>query len=218
MNQFHIGLVSEYFSTRNGYHVALDTGKSALLPPDHPIPEQFLDAKFSLDLFARNHGIALHTDPWGKTSWYPAHICAIILGASYRKDGSIVGMEEWTPQDTTPPTTSQESQQRNIFDEGTITVGLIGGTVAPYYIFNDMPGYAEAGVIVKEVVDNIRISDGEQVFTARNADRNILKDLQGKKGVSINLARMDFAYTLSGYEIVYVQKTICPDQEFALNE
>ena len=213
MHAFHIGLVSEYTEQENGFHVALDTGKSALLPLDSPVPERFRSGEFGLNLFSRNLGIALTRNKQGGQLWHPACICAPLLGAFFRKHGLLAGMEEWTPEIALhPPLNNTPEQYCPAFGDGTITINLAGMTGSPFYLPAHMPGYVSSGILIREAVENIIVYHEENVFTHKNANRNILQDLAGKNGVSITLSRIDFAFNES-YEILYVQSTRCPAQE-----
>ena len=214
MRQYHIGLVSEYIREKNGYRIVLDTGKSALIPLDNPVGDRFLAGEFSDELFQRNYGVALTTDSGGRVLWYPAQICAIITGASYRRGGRLLDLEHWTPDwepDGLPPGPGSPALQ-----EGTITVGLVGGTVAPYYLRGGSPGYARAGAVLKEAVAGMRINADGKTFRGPGAGRGLVEALRGKAGVSVHFARIDFAYT-PGCEIIHVQKTTCVDQEYSVD-
>lgn len=217
MNIFYIGLVSEYLETKKGYRVVLDTGRQALVALENPIPEIYRTGEFSLSPFKGNHGVALRTGPAGESLWYPARICAVLSGAAYRKDGLLVGMEEWLPpeHDKTVRAEGESGGQR--CQAGMITVDLVGGTVAPYRMYSDTPGYAEAGGILKEAVESFTVTDGEIVLTGKNADRSELAGLHGKKNVRVSFARIDFAYT-HDRSIIHMQKTKCPAAEFTAGE
>ena len=214
MRRFHIGLVSEYSREKDGYRIVLDTGQSALVPLERPVEERFLAGTFSDELFERNYGVALYTDRSGRGDWLPAQICAIIMGAAFRRDGRLQGMENWSPDwqpDIPPPGPASPALQ-----EGTITVGLVGGTAAPYYLRGGSPGYVQGGAVLKEAVAAMRIvEDGATLRGA--AAKEAVKTLRDGSGVGVHFARVDFAYTRTR-EIVHMQKTSCVDQEYAAGE
>lgn len=212
--QVHIGLVSEYVREENGYRIVLDTGRSALIPLGNPVEERFLTGEFSDELFQRNYGVALSMGADGRIVWYPAQICAILMGASYRRDGRSLGMEHWTPDWSHDVPVFEDGSPA--LRDGTITVGLVGGTVAPYYLRGDSPGYARAGAILKEALAGMRINNAGETLRAGDSGRNMVEALRGKPGVSVHFARIDFAYT-RGYEIIHVQKTTCVDQEYPVD-
>lgn len=211
MRGFHVGLVSGYERRDDGIWISLDTGVEAVLPLDRPVPEKFLSGDFGLGLFARNHGLALSRDAGGRAVWHPAYVCTILLGASFRKEGRMLGMEHW--QAGIPPDQAAAGAEVRPLGEGAISLSL-AASAAPFHLYSGTPGYEAGAALVKEAVKRLAVSHQGELYTSGNADRGIVRDLQGEDALSMTLARIDFVYNLER-EVLHVQKTRCPDKVMA---